>query len=116
MRTYLGRIKRLVIHYPHDTTWCFSDFDADTKPDMNTDIGAATDRHERVSMMEPLRISGGILAPAALADLSVELAAHSAGFRRSLPEGVLAALADLVRASCYYGVNDRPYGANPGSP
>jgi Fic family protein len=40
---------------------------------------------------------------ASLADLSVDLAAHSAGFRRSLPEGVLSALADLVRAmNCYY--------------
>ena len=33
----------------------------------------------------------------------MELAADAAGFRRSLPEGVLAALADLVRAmNCYY--------------
>jgi len=31
------------------------------------------------------------------------LAARSAGFRRSLPEGILAALADLVRSmNCYY--------------
>ncbi len=38
-----------------------------------------------------------------LADLAVELAAHSTGFRRSLPEGVLIALTDLVRAmNCYY--------------
>ncbi len=40
---------------------------------------------------------------ARLADLTVDLAARSAGFRRSLPEGVLTALADLVRAmNCYY--------------
>jgi Fic family protein len=38
-----------------------------------------------------------------LTDLAVDLAARSAGFRRSLPEGVVAALADLVRAmNCYY--------------
>lgn len=38
-----------------------------------------------------------------LADLALDLAAHSAGFRRSLPEGVLTALADLVRSmNCYY--------------
>jgi Fic family protein len=38
-----------------------------------------------------------------LTDLSIELAAHSTGFRRSLPAGVLTALADLVRAmNCYY--------------
>jgi hypothetical protein len=35
--------------------------------------------------------------------LSLELAARSAGFRRSLPEGVRTALADLVREmNCYY--------------
>lgn len=35
--------------------------------------------------------------------MAVELAAHSTGFRRSLPEGVLSALGDLVRAmNCYY--------------
>ena len=39
----------------------------------------------------------------ALTDLAVELAARSAGFRRSLPEGVLSALSELVRAmNCYY--------------
>ncbi len=54
-------------------------------------------------MMEPLLISEGSRHRAALTDLAVELAAHSAGFRRSLPEGVLTALADLVRAmNCYY--------------
>ena len=39
----------------------------------------------------------------ALTDLAVELAAASAGFRRSLPEGIVRPLADLVRAmNCYY--------------
>jgi Fic family protein len=77
--------------------------DADIEADMNTDISAATDRREAVSMMEPLLISEGSRHRAALTDLAVELAAHSAGFRRSLPEGVLTALADLVRAmNCYY--------------
>lgn len=38
-----------------------------------------------------------------LTDLALELASKSAGFRRSLPEGVLTALADLVRTmNCYY--------------
>lgn len=38
-----------------------------------------------------------------LADLAVELAGHSTGFCRSLPEGVLTALAGLVRSmNCYY--------------
>ncbi|NOZ10489.1 MAG: Fic family protein [Gammaproteobacteria bacterium] len=53
--------------------------------------------------MEPLLISESSRHRGDLADLAVELAAHSAGFRRSLPEGVLTALADLVRAmNCYY--------------
>jgi Fic family protein len=70
---------------------------------MNADFSAAIDRHETVSMMEPLLISAGSTHRAELTDLAVELAAHSAGFRRSLPQGVLTALADLVRAmNCYY--------------
>lgn len=53
--------------------------------------------------MEPLVLSEGSLHRPALTDLSVELAAASAGFRRSLPAGVVRALADLVRAmNCYY--------------
>jgi len=76
-----------------------------------TDIEAATnpaitelaDREEAVSLMEPMRISDTSRHREELADLAVELAAHSTGFRRSLPEGVLSALADLVRAmNCYY--------------
>ena len=80
-----------------------SDSDADIEADINTDISAAKDRGEAVSMMEPLLISEGSRQREALIDLAVELAARSAGFRRSLPEGVLAALADLVRSmNCYY--------------
>ncbi|MEA3273999.1 MAG: Fic family protein [Pseudomonadota bacterium] len=53
--------------------------------------------------MEPMRLSETSRHRRELADLAVELAAHSTGFRRSLPEGVLSALADLVRAmNCYY--------------
>jgi Fic family protein len=67
------------------------------------DISAVADRRETPALMEPLLI--GEVSPhrGALTDLAVELAAKSAGFRRSLPQGVLAALADLVRAmNCYY--------------
>jgi Fic family protein len=54
-------------------------------------------------MMEPLVIEGGSRHRAALTDLAVELAARSAGFRRSLVPGVQSALADLVRSmNCYY--------------
>jgi Fic family protein len=64
---------------------------------------AIRDDGEAVSMMEPLLISGSSRHRDQLADLAVELAARSAGFRRSLPEGVLTALAELVRAmNCYY--------------
>ncbi|MCH8168599.1 MAG: Fic family protein, partial [Proteobacteria bacterium] len=53
--------------------------------------------------MEPLLVSERSRHRAVLTDLAVELAARSAGFRRSLPGGVLTALADLVRAmNCYY--------------
>lgn len=73
------------------------------KPDKETDNKAVVDRGERVSLMEPLLISEGSRHRAALTDLPVELAAKASGFRRSLPSGVLAALAHLVRAmNCYY--------------
>ena len=53
--------------------------------------------------MEPLLLAEGSRHRAGLSDLAVELAAASAGFRRSLPSGVMKALADLVRAmNCYY--------------
>lgn len=61
------------------------------------------DRGESVALMEPMRLPEGARHREELADLAVELAAQSAGFRHSLPEGVVVALADLVRAmNCYY--------------
>ncbi|MCI0629012.1 MAG: Fic family protein [Acidobacteria bacterium] len=64
---------------------------------------AIEDRGEAIGLMEPLLVSEGSRHRTALNDLAVELAARSSGFRRSLPEGVLSALADLVRAmNCYY--------------
>jgi len=76
------------------------------KTDTNADILAATDakdRGESAGLMEPLLVSESSTHRTALTDLAVELAAKSAGFRRSLPGGVLTALADLVRAmNCYY--------------
>jgi len=80
-----------------------SDSEADKEAATAKDANALTDRGEPVSLMEPMRISETSRHRAGLADLAVELAAHAAGFRRSLPEGVLTALADLVRAmNCYY--------------
>lgn len=68
---------------------------ADTKP--------VTDRGEAVWMMEPLLIGESSHHRAGLTDLALELAQKSAGLRRSLPETLLASLADLLRAmNCYY--------------
>ena len=58
---------------------------SDSDADIETDISAAKDRGEALSMMEPLLISEGSRNREALIDLAVELAARSAGFRRSLP-------------------------------
>src|ERR1700690_23674 len=69
---------------------------------MEADIKAA-DRGEPVSLMEPLLIGDGSRHRGEITDLALDLAQKSAGFRRSLPESLLASLADLVRAmNCYY--------------
>jgi Fic family protein len=61
------------------------------------------DRGEPIGLMEPIVLSQGSSHRPALSDLALELATRSAGFRRSLAEGVVAALADLVRSmNCYY--------------
>jgi Fic family protein len=71
--------------------------------DKEADISEAADRHEPVTQMGPLLISEESRHRGALTDLAVDLASKSAGFRRSLPPGILAALADLVRSmNCYY--------------
>jgi Fic family protein len=68
------------------------------KPDITIE-----DRGEFVSAMEPLLITEGSRFRGVLTDLAIELAQKSAGFRRSLPESLLASLAGLVRAmNCYY--------------
>jgi Fic family protein len=61
------------------------------------------DRGEAITMMDPLLIGEVSSQRPALTELAMELAIRSAGFRRSLPEGLVSALADLVRAmNCYY--------------
>jgi len=71
--------------------------------DREADIKTAEDRDETISLMEPLLIGASSRHRAALTDLALELAQKSAGFRRSLPESLLASLADLVRSmNCYY--------------
>ncbi|MGH6893875.1 MAG: Fic family protein [Dongiaceae bacterium] len=70
---------------------------------MKADIATVIDRAENPSLLEPLRLAGGSPYRAELTELAVELTAQSTGFRRSLPDGVVSALADLVRAmNCYY--------------
>lgn len=71
--------------------------------DIKADIMAAIDGGEDTALMEPLLIGATSHHRGSLIDLALELAARAAGFRRSLPEGVRNALADLVRAmNCYY--------------
>lgn len=61
------------------------------------------DRAEPVTLMEPLLVGSSARHYGVLADLAVEIAARSTGFRHSLPEGILRPLSDLVRAmNCYY--------------
>jgi Fic family protein len=61
------------------------------------------DRGESVSLMEPMLINQDSRFRGGLTDLALELAQKSAGFRRSLPDTLLASLADLVRSmNCYY--------------
>src|ERR1700691_1239802 len=72
------------------------------EPDIKPDL-MIEDRGETVSAMEPLLIGEGSRYRGLLTDLAIELAQKSAGFRHSLPESLLASLADLVRAmNCYY--------------
>lgn len=64
---------------------------------------APTDRGEQPSSMEPMLIGERSSHRGELSDRAVDLAARAAGFRRSLPNGIQLALADLVRSmNCYY--------------
>jgi Fic family protein len=75
----------------------------DTKADVKADIKAAEDRGESLALMEPLLLAEGSRHRPGLTDLALDLAQKSSGFRRSLPESLLASLADLVRVmNCYY--------------
>jgi Fic family protein len=61
------------------------------------------DRGETTGLMEPLVLAHGSPHRPSLGDLAIELAARSTGFRRSLSDGVVRALAALVRSmNCYY--------------
>jgi Fic family protein len=73
------------------------------KPATEADIKAVQDRGENIALMEPLLVGESSRHRSELTDLALELAAKSTGFRRSLPDSILASLAELVRAmNCYY--------------
>src|SRR5882672_3760224 len=73
------------------------------KPDKEPAKKTVPDGGESIGLMEPMMIGHGARQRAALTDLALDLAQRSAGFRRSLPESLLASLADLVRSmNCYY--------------
>ncbi|HBJ42922.1 MAG TPA: cell filamentation protein Fic, partial [Hyphomonas sp.] len=75
----------------------------ESNADIEEDILAVIDRDEGTGLMEPLLIGESSRHRGPLTDLTVDLASRAAGFRRSLPDGVRKALADLVRAmNCYY--------------
>lgn len=77
---------------------------SDTEPDKNpAKLAAKDDRGDGIGRLEPLVLSQGSTHRPALTDLALELAQAASGFRRSLPDGVVTALAELVRAmNCYY--------------
>ena len=61
------------------------------------------DRGEAVTLMEPMLIQHDSRQRDELADLALELTARSTALRHSLPDGVVCALATLVRSmNCYY--------------
>jgi len=73
------------------------------KSDKKPDILSVMDRGENLSLMEPLLISQNSIHRKELIDLTLELVAKSAGFRRSLPPSIQTSLATLVRSmNCYY--------------
>jgi len=73
------------------------------KPNTKADIKEGIDRAETVGLMEPMLIGESSAMRTEIADLALELAARSAGFRRSLQPNIAASLTDLVRSmNCYY--------------
>jgi len=74
------------------------------KPDIEADIIAETlDRGEPIGMLEPMLIPQGYKHRSQLADMALELTAASTALRKTLPDGVVSALSDLVRSmNCYY--------------
>ena len=77
--------------------------EAADKPAISPAKSAPRDGGESVGLMEPLVLSESSRHRPALTDLALTLASRSAGLRRSLPDGIVTALAGLVRSmNCYY--------------
>ncbi|MFT4584424.1 MAG: Fic family protein [Gammaproteobacteria bacterium] len=75
----------------------------DSKTGKKEDIFKVEDRGETLTSMEPMLVQTSGRFRDELADLALELTAKSTGFRRSLPEGMVSSLSDLVRSmNCYY--------------
>lgn len=73
------------------------------KQDKEPAKSAVPHRGESTGLMEPMLVSESSSRRTQLADLTVELAAKSAAFKHSLPNGVITSLAKLVRSmNCYY--------------
>lgn len=67
------------------------------------DIKSTPDRGESTALIQPLVISEAAKSRPHLLDLALELTASSSALRASLPNGILSALATLVRSmNCYY--------------
>ena len=68
-----------------------------------SDTQTPADRGEPIAMMEPVRLYEGARERDVLTDLALELAQAAAALRHQLPDPIVAALAELVRAmNCYY--------------
>ena len=80
-----------------------NELEAATKPANLAARSAVKDGGESIALMEPLVLSEGSPHRPVLTDLALTLASRSAGLRRGLPEGIVTALASLVRSmNCYY--------------
>ena len=61
------------------------------------------DNNESIGLFEPLMVSASSPYKEELNDLAVDLVAHAADFRSSLPESIASSLVELIRSmNCYY--------------
>ncbi len=73
------------------------------KPAKDTAETAVRDDGESIALMEPMLVPEDSSARVKVSELAFELSKASAAFRASLPIGLTAPLADLVRSmNCYY--------------